>query len=334
MNFCYITGMKVGVKYGLYAAVFFLALGVSAWVTVVLVVKAPPEVEVPDLTGLEAIAALKALSDLGLNLKVQAADFSDGVPKDHVISQDPAAGMRLKRKRHVKVVLSKGSAAVPLPDLRGLSQKQAEVILNQGRLAVGQVSFTYGQGPEQGRERVLAQSPEPPASVGVGKKVDLLVSLGPRPVYLVMPDLTGHLYSVALINLERAGLVLGRLETTHLPSWPFETVVIQDPGPGSRVARGDLVRLTVNRADASKPADYQWRVFEYRIPYGLLRREINFRVALGTFLWDLHDDWHGPGEVVRLVTLVRGKPRGQVLEDGEETARFGEENIYEVSVYQ
>ncbi|MEW5724866.1 MAG: PASTA domain-containing protein [Thermodesulfobacteriota bacterium] len=320
--------MKAGVKYSLYAAAFFLALGMTAYATVVLLVEAPAEVEVPDLRGLDGIAALRTLSDLGLNLKVKAADFSDTVPKDHVVSQEPTPGSRLKRKRDVKVVLSKGSAAVSLPDLRGLSLAQASSILAQSRLDTGLVSYTYGQGAEQGRDRVLAQVPEPMSSVPVGTKVDLLLSLGPRPYFMAMPDLTGEPYSTALTALERAGLALGRLETQFLPTWPAETVVVQYPRPGTMVARGALVRLTINRTREADPEDYSFHLLEYQIPFGVLKREIRFRVTLGPYLWDLHEEWHGPGEKVRVLALAKGPPRGQVFEDGDLRAVFGTEENY------
>ena len=316
--------MKRGFKYGLYAGAFFLALLVSAYVTTLVIVKGQPEVVVPDVTGQGAITALKTLSDLGLNIKVKAIDYSDNVPQDYIISQDPKPGTKVKKKRDIKVVLSKGSAFVPLPDLSGLSVDQAGSILEQSRLVQGQVSYTYGFGPEQGRDRVLAQYPEPMTPVKAETKVDLLLSLGPRPAYLVMPDLTGQPYSVALYKLEQAGLTLGHMETEARPDWPQDTVVIQDPSPGSRTRRGDLVRLTVSRSTALDLTDYSFKVLEYEVPNGLFRREIRFRVAFGPYLVDLYEDWHQPGQTVRVVALTQGAPRAQVFEDGDEKALPGD----------
>lgn len=311
----------------MYAVAFFVALAVSAYTTTFFLVKGQPEIEAPDLIGKDAVTALKVLSDIGLNLKVRAIDFNDEVPKDHIISQDPAPGSKLKKKREIKVVLSKGSASAPLPDLRGLTQGQASSILKQSRLKAGEFSYTYGSGPEQGRDRVIAQYPEAPARIKPGGKVDLLISLGPRPQYMVMPDLTGRPYSVALLVLEKTGLELGRLETKSLANWPLEAVVVQDPAAGGRIAKGSMVRLTVNRKGAPEHEDYSFRLMEYKSPYGLLRREIKFRAAVGQYLIELHNDWHGPGATVKVIALVKGKPRGHVLEDGEEVADLGKTDI-------
>lgn len=312
--------MKESYKYGLYILTFFLTLGLSAYITLLIIVKTPPEVTVPDLTGKDAVTALKILSDIGLNLKVKAVDYSDAVPKDHIISQDPPPGSRLKKKREVKIVLSKGNAAVSLPDLRGLSLGQAESILRQNRLAAGDISYTYGSGPEQGRDRVIAQHPAAFENVDAGASVSLLLSLGPRPEYIIMPDLTGQLYSAALLTLERAELSLGSLETKHLASWPMETVVIQEPGPGSRTVKGALVKLTINRAKDLPPANYEFAILEYNVPYGLFHREIKFRVALGSYLWDIHDAWYKPGERIWLPVPAQGDVRGRIYEDGDEVS--------------
>ena len=320
--------MNRGLKYLIYAVSFFLALGLSAYLTTFLIIKGEPEVEVPDLSGQGAVSALKTLSDIGLNLRVLAMDFSNTVPKDHIISQDPPAGTRIKQKRAVKVVLSKGSATVPLPDLRGLSLDQAASILEQSHLKKGLVSYTYGLEPDQGRNRIISQSPEPMVPVHPGSEVNFLVSLGPRPVLLVMPDLTGQPYTLALFYLERSGLTLGRLETEVRPGWPVETVVLQDPGPGGPVAEGALVRLTVSRDEDLELSEYRLQLIEYDVPLGLLRRQIRIRAAVGDYLLDVHDKWHEPGERVRVLALVRGLSRVQIFDDGEEKSPLFQENIY------
>ena len=180
-------------------------------------------------------------------------------------------------------------------------------------------------GPEQGRNNVLAQVPEPLTPLSPGTRVDLLLSLGPRPHYINMPDLTGRLYSLALMDLERLGLSVGRMEAQTLPEWPDDAVVVQDPPPGSRVAKGDLVQLTINRPADARMEDYRFHVLNYDVTYGLLPREIRFRIPVGSYLLDLHDQWHSPGDSITVVALLAGRPLGQVFEDGREAVRFGQE---------
>ncbi len=323
--FCYKRqSMKSSLKIGVYAMTFLVALGLTAYLTTWYIVRGQPEVQVPDLTGRDAVAALKALSDLGLNLKVRGFAFSDQIPQDHIVGQEPEAGAKIKRDREVKVTLSKGNATVRLPDLRGLPLTQAEGILDQARLLPGLISRAYDSGPEQGRDHVLEQQPAPLTPVKAGAKVNLLLSLGPRPDYLVMPDLTGQRYSLALLNLENAGLEMGTLISSAEPERPMEVVLDQEPEAGSRVAKGDRVSLTVNRPGQAQDLEYRFHLLEYAVPFGLLRREIKVRVAFGPYLIDLYEEWQQPGELIRLAPLLKGPLRCQIFEDGQETAPDGE----------
>ena len=184
--------MKVKVRIGLYLAAFLTAAAVSAYLTAFLVIRGgSPEVAAPLLVGLDREAAERTAHNNNLLLRVEAEDFSDEVPRGHVASQDPPAGFRLKENQIVRVVLSRGSRVLPIPDLKGLSLEQAVSILSQGRLGIGLLSYTYGLNPKQGPDRVVAQSPLPLTPVTAGTKVDLLLSLGPRPFFVSMPDLTG-----------------------------------------------------------------------------------------------------------------------------------------------
>lgn len=319
--------MKPGLRYGIYALAFMVALGLAAYGTVWFIVRGQPEVTVPDLVGKDAVESLKILADIGLNLKVRGIEYSDSVPRDHVLSQDPEPGAQIKPKREIKVTLSKGSASVRLPDLRGLPLEQARAILEQTGLKSGQISYSHGYGPEYGRDRVMAQNPDPLAVARVGTPVHLLLSLGPQPDYLIMPDLTGLPYSLAILNLERAGLKLGSIRAEVRPSWPTDAVIIQDPPSGGRVAKSTLVRLTVNRENALPQPEYRLQLLEYAVPYGLFRREIKIRVAAGPYVVDLHDDWYEAGDTVRVVALSNDRLRVQIFEDGEERLPAGGNDV-------
>jgi hypothetical protein len=132
-----------------------------------------------------------------------------------------------------------------------------------------------------------------------------------------MPDLTAQTYSLALLSLERVGLKPGPLEYESRPNWPVGAILIQDPLPGSRVPYGALVKLTVNREVGTEVADYRFHLLDYRIPYGLLRREIRFQIDVAGYLFDLHDEWHMAGERVQVLALVPSPFRAYVYEDDE-----------------
>ena len=85
-------------------------------------------IRVQDWTGKPADQAAKALT--GARLKVDAAkqDFSDVVPNGSVIRQSPAAGT-LFQGDLVTLVVSKGPALVPVPEVIGKQEEEATAIL-------------------------------------------------------------------------------------------------------------------------------------------------------------------------------------------------------------
>ena len=75
----------------------------------------------------------------------------------------------------------------------------------------------------------------------VDSRINLLVSSGrPQPVY-VMPDLVGRNAEAAERDLEALGFHV----ETFGPGSNFARIEEQEPRPGARVARGQIIRLTV-----------------------------------------------------------------------------------------
>ena len=294
-------------RYFVYAGIFLAALGLSAYLTTGIIVRGKPEVVVPDLTGSDTVSALNQLAGLGLSLKIQGFDHSGKIAKDRIIDQDPLPGMKVKSGRDIRVVLSKGPRARIVPELRGLSLEQAQSILLQNEIELGQISYAYSAEGQEA-DRVLAQTPAPSTEVGKEGRVDLLISLGPRPQALILPDFTGQNVNQVLLKLEQAGLKAGPVRYDFRPNWPLGAVLLQDPPPGSRIVPGTEVTLTVNRErmrlaiDASMLAT---DLADYLVERGLPFREahaaagsaVRLAASKGVALDQLEDeDWRSLGD--------------------------------------
>ncbi|MCG2757790.1 MAG: PASTA domain-containing protein, partial [Desulfobacteraceae bacterium] len=70
---------------------------VSAYLTLTFIIKSENKVVVPDLVGKDVVLILEMLSDLGLNTKIKGSEYSDNVPKNHVIFQEPEPGSEIKK---------------------------------------------------------------------------------------------------------------------------------------------------------------------------------------------------------------------------------------------
>lgn len=197
-------------------------------------------VEVPDLRGASPEAAADLLRPLDLEVVVQRtsphAKFAAGLITDQV----PAPQSGIRTGRIVKVVVSAGPATTPLADLVGASERQAGITLQRDSFRLGRVARARQAGLAE--PEVLAQSPQAGTRLLKGAVIDLVVAEpGPRQTYL-MPDLRGVQLERAQRAIEKAGLVLGRVETER-NGGPDGSVLEQRPRAGMRVAKGDQVEL-------------------------------------------------------------------------------------------
>ena len=144
-------------------------------------------VEVPVVTGLRQANAEVALSQRSLEPEV-SGQVSVDVPAGRVISQDPAAGTRVKRGSAVSLVVSVGRQTFSVPDIIGqpLQEAREELVALGLDVEVATVSS------EVTGTVVLEMYPAPGAIVSVGDLVRLTVpGAGPSTTTLLPFDLAG-----------------------------------------------------------------------------------------------------------------------------------------------
>nr|WP_314276835.1 Stk1 family PASTA domain-containing Ser/Thr kinase [uncultured Peptostreptococcus sp.] len=133
-------------------------------------------VTVPSVVNMTIEEAQKSLEGTGLKLVVRSEEYSNGVSKDRIITQTPSENTSLKKGDSVSVVVSKGNSKVPVPNVVGLKLSQAERLLNDNKLVLGNVKYEYNDALEG---TVLSQSLVGGSS-DEGQKVSLVVSKGKK----------------------------------------------------------------------------------------------------------------------------------------------------------
>ena len=135
-------------------------------------------ITIPDFTNKDLESVNKELKDLGLKVIVRD-EYSDTVEKDYVISQSPVAGTQVAEGDTVSIVLSKGQKQGEVPRLVGLTLSDAENILTQNNLNLGNIKYEYSDTYKEGI--VLSQSPNSGSTnISKGDDVDVVVSKGPK----------------------------------------------------------------------------------------------------------------------------------------------------------
>ena len=283
---------------------FVFVTGISAYLTLVLIIKSEDTVIVPSLEGKDVVYALELLTELELNTKVKGSEYTADIPKNYVVFQEPQAGAEIKKGRDVKIILSKGPQTVSMPNLLDLSVQQSSIILEEYGICQGEVSRTYHKKVD--KDHIITQVPSQGTMISRGGCVDLLISLGTQPEAFKMPDLIGLNIEDAVQSIESVKLVIGEIKSSHHKNKPRDIIVKQAPVSGYRVIAASLVSLSINRKfQKQKPGQpyepSRTRLFRYRLDNGFLKRHIRVSLISAGFTNDLFDDYVKAGEEIWLL---------------------------------
>jgi len=199
--------------------------------------------EVPDVTGMSQIDAVRALQDAGYKLGDVHSVFSNQVPVGFVVSTDPPAGTRVEEGTEVDVSVNSGtSASITVPGLVGQGQSSAEDNLERIDL-VPVVTESYS--PTVSAGQVMAQVPEPGSKVVAGANVVIQVSKGVAPETVAVPAVTGQAQAAAQSALSGAGLS-AKVYSVYSDTVAKGSVIAQAPEAGVKVTVGTEVAIAVS----------------------------------------------------------------------------------------
>ncbi len=153
---------------------------VSASDNLVIVVSSGTQsIPVPDVVGKDAMEAAQILQDAGFETQF-AYEYSDDVEKDKVIYTNPDPGVSAPKGSKIIITVSNGKEYIEavVPDLKGMTKKEAKKALEEAGLELGEVYEEYSDTVEKGK--VIRQSTSPNTTVNSGNTVDITISLGPE----------------------------------------------------------------------------------------------------------------------------------------------------------
>ncbi len=279
-------------------AVVVLALAAVA------VVKLPEwlyveEIRVPDFTGKTLDDARLLAEQAGLRLDEPDRRYDASAPPDSIISQRPSPYEKVKLNSRITLVVSMGKEMVEVPDLKGMDLRQAMLELERLELKAGVQSEEYSSEVERGR--VVSQSPEAGRRVEKGVPVDIVLSGGPEPNVVTVPDLAGSTIPEAESRLAAAGLVKGNVTEESREGAGPGLVLGQAPPPGQEVQRGTPVDLVVSAGagdsssilDAITPISTLVTIV---VPPGADQQEVRIKINDYYGERDYYVGMHSPGE--------------------------------------
>jgi len=199
--------------------------------------KGPERYDVPAVKGLSQSAASDAITAASLGIGTIKESYDDKVEAGAIISSDPKAGASVKSGTPIDLVVSKGPAPVPVPDVEGRKLSAAKKALASAGLKVD-VSQEFSETVKDGS--VISVRPKEGRVVDSGSRVSLVVSKGPPPV--TVPNLVDMPRAKAVNTLRRLGL---RVNVVEGDFSPLNRVISQDPSAGTKIPKGSTVTIRI-----------------------------------------------------------------------------------------
>lgn len=194
--------------------------------------KGQERIEIPSVTNLTPDLATQKIAELGLTIGDVNEAFDMKIPAGFVIGTDPKNGDKVKRNSVVNIVVSKGVEKVSLMSYVGKGGDEAlSELTNKGF----DVNVVYKFSDRVFKGLVISQTPESSDSIGLGSKVELVLSKGPEFVFV--PNVLGKSKNDASLDLENLGL-----KVVTRGSGKVNNI---SPAIGTKVKQGAVITLTL-----------------------------------------------------------------------------------------
>lgn len=201
-------------------------------------------VTIPDVRGMNVTGAETRLAPLSLQVEVVRQKAHPTIPVGMILDQVPAPEKGIRGGRTVKVITSSGPPAGSMPQLAGLSLRQAEITLQRENFRLGRVLRIRRPGVTE--PVVDFQNPEPGIELFKGAVVDLVVAEPAAAALLRMPDLQGMSLFQARQIINEAGFVMAPVVFERTDGVPPNLVLSQNPPAGRRIRKGDQLELVAS----------------------------------------------------------------------------------------
>jgi serine/threonine-protein kinase len=197
-----------------------------------VVSRGPPPIDVPETAAMPAAEAQALLESKGFVVE-QRQDFDDVVAYNLAIGTDPPGGSKIASDSIIVLIVSKGPAPVPVPDVKDKTYDEAAAALAaQGFKATR--NDVFDDKVDVGK----VVSTDPGAGQLTAKNGTVTVNVSKGPELVTVPNVENMTVEAASQALQALGLVPD--VENYSPGKKVEAVI---PKAGTQVKKGSKVRL-------------------------------------------------------------------------------------------
>lgn len=301
----------------------FLAILFIATIIVILVLTAPKDVILPDLTDYEYDDAVEELEKRKLKTKREPI-FSEDIEEGNIVKTDPAAGRTVKEKTTVTLFVSDGKETHTIEDYVGKTFSQTVRLLEK----MGYNVKSYEVVSEKPVGEIVTQIEPKAGSKVVPSDTTVVFEVSSGPKKISLGNLIGLTIEQAKEYTSNNGL---KLDVSEDYSNTIEKgkVSKQSPSPNSEVGEGSTVKVTVSLGQKELPPKSHKATFV--VPFrpqtdsdGKIQTEQKVQIYVGDMNNNITEVFHE--DVIRndkqyeltLIIAENEVAEYRVIRDGEE----------------
>lgn len=213
----------------------------------------PKKSKVPPVKELDISQARDMITSSGYKVGKEDPKFSDTIPKNCVIDQDPQGDSEAAEGTTINLVVSKGPEInySKVPTITNKSLEEAKALLNAANLKMGNPTPVDTTDPNL-NNIVKTQSIEPGASkIKEQTPVDVTYYVYKAPVKINVPDFVKNKVKLqdAINQLKALGFTDADIVTTGKPDY----IVISQNPPAGQVDKGTKITLQAQEPEPTPP---------------------------------------------------------------------------------
>lgn len=287
-------------------AVFYFIINL----VMLLSVRGQGEVDVPDLTGLTSAEAYERLTVLKLFLTKDGEQHNAVIPAGNIISQNPLPGSRVKAGRKIKVIISKGSEKVIVPNVLSKSWREAEIAVRESGLSIPETVRVYSA---HEIDTIVLQEPAAGTEIEKGSAVTLVASAGPLGPEAEMPNLLSRPYLQAEKYVKIMGLKIGNVTTEVNDKFESGTVLAQNPEPHAPLNETTQVYFVISVTSGEENDAAKIKMLYYEVGQGLFEKRVRIVVSDESGEREVFNAPQAPGSKVNVGISVKGKATAKIF---------------------
>lgn len=191
---------------------------------------------VPNVIGLDVVAAQKNITALGFEVVLQDSIYVDTLARNGVLRQTPEADEVVKKGRTIYLTINRVIAPqVDMPNLIGFSLKSAQTYLKVLGLRVGAINLVTNRNKNVIIDQLVGSNTIAPGTkISSGTMINFIVGDGGNVIGVDVPDLIGLTVEMARSVVAGLGLIMGNITSMEsIQDTSNAYVIEQTPNPYS-----------------------------------------------------------------------------------------------------